>query len=37
MRIGLKLGFKKKKTLCILFSNFKYSTDVAFLSIDANF
>ena len=36
MRIGIKLGFKKN-LLCILFSNLKYSTDVAFLRIDANF
>ena len=36
MRIGIKLGVKKK-LLCILFSNLKYSTDEVFLSIDANF
>ena len=36
MRIGIKLGIKKK-LLCILFSNLKYSTDEVFLSIDANF
>ena len=36
MRIGIKLGFKKK-LLCILFTNLKYSTDVAFLRIDDNF
>ena len=36
MRIWIKLRFKKK-LLCILFSNLKYSTDVAFLRVDANF
>ena len=36
MRIGIKLGFSKNKLLFFLFSNLKYITDVAFLSIDAH-